>query len=88
MKTCDELQETFQVHAKKNPEVKLKETHSFCPGKQDLADFVEYTWFHNRRFTARCRIRKSKGLSHTQIQTIRLYFYLQRGIIYMIGLHC
>ncbi len=49
VKTCDELQETFQVHAKKNPEVKLKETHSFCPGKQDLADFVEYTWFHNRK---------------------------------------
>lgn len=49
LKTCGELQETFRVHAKKNPEVKLKESFSFCPGKQDLKDFVEYTWYNNTR---------------------------------------
>lgn len=49
IKTCDELKKNFKVHAKKNPEVKLKESYSFCPGKQNLEDFVEYTWYNNRK---------------------------------------
>lgn len=47
IKTCDELQETFRIHAKKNPEVKLKASYSFCPRKLDLASLVEYTWYSN-----------------------------------------
>lgn len=49
IKTCDELTERFKVHAKRNPEVKLKESTEFCPGKYNLADFVEYKWYNNRK---------------------------------------
>lgn len=45
--TCDRMDTTFYIRAKKNPEVTLKDLSELCPGNYDLSGFVTYNWFHN-----------------------------------------